>query len=52
MNRFGFDVLDDREEEDQETFEQELVSRRGIPAYATDEQRKQLMLWLIDHFDE
>ena len=52
MNRFGFDVLDDREEEDQETYEQELISRRGIPAYATDEQRKQLMLWLIDQIDE
>ena len=42
MNRFEFDVLDDREEEDQETFQQELIDRRGIPAYATEHYQEHL----------
>lgn len=52
MNRFTYDRLHDVTEDTRETYEQELVDRRTIPAFATDDQRKQLMLWMIDQIDE
>ena len=52
MNRFTYDLLHDVTEDTRETYEQELVDRRTIPAFAADDQRKQLMLWMIEQIDE
>jgi hypothetical protein len=52
MNRFTYDLLHDRTEDNQVIEEQELVRRMSIPAYASDEQRKELMLWMMDAIDE
>lgn len=51
MNRFTYDLLHDVTEDTRETYEQELVDRRTIPAFATDDQSKQLMLWMIEQID-
>ena len=40
MNRFTYDLLHDVTEDTRETYGQELVDRRNIPAFATDDQRK------------
>ena len=52
MQRFTYDLLHDVTEDTEETYEQELISRRTIPAFATDDQRKQLMLWMVDAIDD
>ena len=52
MQRFTYDLLRDVTEDTEDTYEQELISRRTIPAFATDDQRRDLMLWMVDAIDE
>lgn len=52
MNRFSYDILQDVVEDTEIIDSQEMVRSKQLPAYASDEQRKELFFDLIEAMDD
>ena len=52
MQRFTYDLLHDVTEDTEITQFSEIVRSMQLPAYASDEQQKELFLEIIDALDE